>query len=119
MYLYFASVTEALLLILLWSFVAVVPTPSLNFSTAFMRYHGEVPVLIFYFNPIASGFPVAYLRSPQLTCGIQGTCAPMLEQKDEWAAARRYMTVETVAAICEDSTIDPAKIAALLFSCLF
>ena len=26
---------------------------------------------------------------------------------------RRYMTLETVAAICEDTTMDPAKIAAL------
>jgi transposase-like protein len=39
--------------------------------------------------------------------------AVMLEQNDEWAVSRRYMTLETVAAICEDITIDPAKIAAL------
>jgi transposase-like protein len=38
--------------------------------------------------------------------------AVMLEQNDEWAVSRRYMTLETVAAICEDITIDPAKIAA-------
>jgi len=37
----------------------------------------------------------------------------MLEQDDEWAVTRRYMTLETVAAICEDVTMDPAKIAAL------
>jgi len=36
----------------------------------------------------------------------------MLEQNDEWAVTRRYMTLETVAAICEDTTMDPAKIAA-------
>ena len=35
------------------------------------------------------------------------------EQNDEWAVTRRYMTLETVAAICEDTTMDPAKIAAL------
>ena len=39
--------------------------------------------------------------------------ALMLEQNDEWAVSRRYMTLETVAAICEDTTMDPAKIAAL------
>lgn len=39
--------------------------------------------------------------------------ALMLEQNDEWAVTRRYMTLETVAAICEDNTMDPAKIAAL------
>ena len=39
--------------------------------------------------------------------------ALMLEQNDEWAVTRRYMTLETVAAICEDNIMDPAKIAAL------
>ncbi len=39
--------------------------------------------------------------------------ALMLEQNDEWAVTRRYMTLETVAAICEDGAMDPAKIAAL------
>ena len=39
--------------------------------------------------------------------------ALMLEQNDEWAVTRRYMTMETVAAICEDNTMDPAEIAAL------
>ena len=34
-------------------------------------------------------------------------------REDEWAVTRRYMTLETVAAICEDTTMDPAKIAAL------
>lgn len=37
----------------------------------------------------------------------------MLEQNDEGAVSRRYKTLETVAAICEDITMDPAKIAAL------
>ncbi len=31
----------------------------------------------------------------------------------EWAITRRYMTLETVAAICDTTTMDPAKIAAL------
>ena len=39
--------------------------------------------------------------------------ALMMEQNDEWAVTRRYMTLETVAAICDDSIMDPAKIAAL------
>ncbi len=40
--------------------------------------------------------------------------ALMLEQNDEWAVTRRYMTLETVAAICEGvQAMDPAKIAAL------
>jgi transposase-like protein len=39
--------------------------------------------------------------------------ALMLEQNDEWAITRRYMTLETAAAICDTATIDPAKIAAL------
>ena len=37
----------------------------------------------------------------------------MLEQNDEWAITRRYMTLETVAAICDTTSMDPAKIAAL------
>lgn len=39
--------------------------------------------------------------------------ALMLEQNDEWAVTRRYMTLETHAAICEDNTMEPAKIAGL------
>lgn len=39
--------------------------------------------------------------------------ALMLEQNDEWAITRRYMTLETVAAICDTTPMDPAKIAAL------
>ncbi len=39
--------------------------------------------------------------------------ALMLEQNDEWAITRRYMTLETVAAICDITPMDPAKIAAL------
>jgi transposase-like protein len=38
--------------------------------------------------------------------------ALMLEQNDEWAVTRRYMTLETVANICEDQNIDVARIAA-------
>ncbi len=38
--------------------------------------------------------------------------ALMLEQNDEWAVSRRYMTLETVAQVCEDQTIDVARIAA-------
>ena len=39
--------------------------------------------------------------------------ALMLEQNDEWAITRRYMTLETVAAICDTAPMDPATIAAL------
>ena len=39
--------------------------------------------------------------------------ALMLEQNDEWAITRRYMTLETVAAICDTAPMDPADIAAL------
>lgn len=39
--------------------------------------------------------------------------ALMLEQNDEWAVTRRYLTLETVVTICEDITMGPAKIAAL------
>jgi transposase-like protein len=39
--------------------------------------------------------------------------ALMLEQNDEWAVTRRYMSLETVAQVCEDYTIDVARIAAL------
>jgi transposase-like protein len=38
--------------------------------------------------------------------------ALMLEQNDEWAITRRYMTLETVA-ICDTAPMDPAEIAAL------
>jgi hypothetical protein len=37
----------------------------------------------------------------------------MLEQSYEWAVTRRYMSLETVAQICDDHTIDVARIAAL------
>lgn len=39
--------------------------------------------------------------------------ALMLEQNDEWVVSRRYMTLETVAAVCNDADMDPAMIAAL------
>lgn len=39
-------------------------------------------------------------------------CAPMLAQSDDHAVTRRYMTRESAAAICEDDTMDPAKVAA-------
>ena len=39
--------------------------------------------------------------------------ALMWEQNDEWAITRRYMTLETVAAICDTPCMDPATIAAL------
>lgn len=39
--------------------------------------------------------------------------ALMLEQNDEWAVTRRYMALETVAAVCDDDAMDPAMIAAL------
>lgn len=39
--------------------------------------------------------------------------ALMLERNDEWAVSRRYMTLETVAAVCDDNLMDPAMIAAL------
>lgn len=39
--------------------------------------------------------------------------ALMLEQNDEWAVTRRYMSLETVANICDDQAIDVAQIAAL------
>ena len=37
--------------------------------------------------------------------------ALMLEQNDEWAVSRRYMTLETVALVFEEA-IDVARIAA-------
>jgi len=37
----------------------------------------------------------------------------MLEQNDEWAVTRRYMTLETVAKGCKDATLDAAKIASI------
>ena len=39
--------------------------------------------------------------------------ALMLEQNDEWAVTRRYMSLETVAQVCDDRTIDVARMAAL------
>ena len=39
--------------------------------------------------------------------------ALMPERNDEWAITRRYMTLETVAAICDTDPMAPAKIAAL------
>jgi putative transposase len=39
--------------------------------------------------------------------------ALMLEQNDEWAVTRRYKSLETVAQVRDDYTIDVARIAAL------
>jgi putative transposase len=39
--------------------------------------------------------------------------ALMLEQNDEWAVTRRYMTLETVADVCDETNMDPVMIAAL------
>ncbi len=39
--------------------------------------------------------------------------ALMLEQNDEWAVTRRYMTLETVQQVCEDNTMDAAQIASI------
>ena len=37
--------------------------------------------------------------------------ALMLEQKDEWAVTRRYMTLDTIDEVCKDQTVDVAKFA--------
>jgi len=39
--------------------------------------------------------------------------ALMMEQNDEWAVTRRYMTLETVQQVCEDISLDVAQIAAI------
>jgi putative transposase len=39
--------------------------------------------------------------------------AQMLEQNDEWAVTRRYMTLETMQNVCEDNNIDVARLATL------
>ncbi len=39
--------------------------------------------------------------------------AMMLEQNDEWAVTRRYMTLETIGTVCDDQNVDVAKLAAL------
>ena len=39
--------------------------------------------------------------------------ALMLEQNDEWAVTRRYMTLETVAMVCQDAPLDAAQIASI------
>jgi len=39
--------------------------------------------------------------------------ALMLEQNDEWAVTRRYMTLETVQQVCQDDTLDAAQIASI------
>jgi len=38
--------------------------------------------------------------------------ALMLEQNDEWAVTRRYMTLETIGEVCKPEDIDPLQIAA-------
>ena len=38
--------------------------------------------------------------------------ALMLEQNDEWAVTRRYMTLEAVGEVCEPEDIDPLSLAA-------
>ena len=39
--------------------------------------------------------------------------AMMMEQNDEWAIARRYMTLETMSGVCEDQAVDAVALAAL------
>ena len=39
--------------------------------------------------------------------------ALMLEQNDEWAVTRRYMTLETVNQVCQDDILDVTTIAAI------
>ena len=39
--------------------------------------------------------------------------ALMLEQNDEWAVTRRYMTLETVRDVCNNATLDAAQIASI------
>ena len=39
--------------------------------------------------------------------------AMMMEQNDEWAIARRYMTLETMGSVCEDRAVDAVALAAL------
>ena len=34
-------------------------------------------------------------------------------EDDEWAIARRYMTMETISGVCEDRCVDAVKLAAL------
>ncbi len=55
--------------------------------------------------------PLAF--SPNASAIRRLVGALMLEQNDEWAVTRRYMTLEIVAAVCEDGTMDPAQIVAL------
>ena len=38
--------------------------------------------------------------------------ALLLEQNDEWAISRRYMTLETLDALSEDAARKPKRIAA-------
>ncbi len=44
---------------------------------------------------------------------VRLTGALMLEQNDEWAVTRRYMTLETVAKVCHDGALDAAQIASI------
>ena len=39
--------------------------------------------------------------------------ALMLEQNDEWAITRRYMSPETVREVCNDASLDAAQIASI------
>ena len=39
--------------------------------------------------------------------------ALMLEQNDEWAITRRYMSLETVREVCNDAPLDAAQIASI------
>jgi hypothetical protein len=38
--------------------------------------------------------------------------ALMMEQNDEWAVTRRYMSMESVAHLCQPTNIDPMPLFA-------
>ena len=39
--------------------------------------------------------------------------AMMMEQNDEWAVARRYMSLEAIESVCDDALVDAVKLATL------